>query len=66
MEWRGHAMPVLTDFSTAFLVVTAVSLFATVWNARFAPDAGTELSGHTPRSWSLRQMLKGVRGEIPL
>jgi MFS family permease len=66
MEWRGHAMPALTDFSTAFLVVTAVSLFATVWNARFAPDAGTELSGHTPRSWSLRQMLKGVRGEIPL
>jgi len=66
MGLRGHAAPHLADFSAAFLVVTAISAFATVWNARFAPGAGTELSGHTPRSWSLRQMLKGVRGEIPL
>jgi EmrB/QacA subfamily drug resistance transporter len=66
MELRHHGAPALSDFSAAFLVVTAISLFATVWNARFAHDAGTELSGHTPRSWSLRRMLKGVREEIPL
>ena len=42
----GHATPTLADFSAAFLVVTAVSLSATIWNLRFAPDAGHEISGH--------------------
>ncbi|HUD30848.1 MAG TPA: MDR family MFS transporter [Novosphingobium sp.] len=43
---KGHAAPTLTDFSAAFWVVTAVSLTATLWNLRFAPDAGAEISGH--------------------
>jgi EmrB/QacA subfamily drug resistance transporter len=37
--------PQLSDFTLAFLVVTAVSALATIWNLRFAPDAGEELSG---------------------
>jgi EmrB/QacA subfamily drug resistance transporter len=43
---HGDARPSLTDFSAAFWVVTAISLSATVWNLRFAPDAGAEISGH--------------------
>lgn len=58
----GHAGPQFADFSTAFVTVTAISLSATIWNMRFAPDAGTEISGHTPRSWSLRQALRDMRG----
>ncbi|PWR23041.1 DHA2 family efflux MFS transporter permease subunit [Zavarzinia compransoris] len=34
------------DFSAAFLVVTGISLLATLWNRRFAPDAGSDISGH--------------------
>ena len=54
--------PAFGDFTVAFLAVCAISLTATFWNARFAPDAGAEFSGHTPRSWSLRQALRDVRG----
>jgi EmrB/QacA subfamily drug resistance transporter len=43
---RGHEAPSLGDFSAAFWVVTAISLSATLWNLRFAPDAGAEISGH--------------------
>ncbi|WP_404477850.1 MFS transporter [Novosphingobium sp. BL-52-GroH] len=43
---NGSATPTLGDFSAAFWVVTAVSLTATFWNLRFAPDAGAEISGH--------------------
>ena len=39
-----------------------ISLIAMIWNLRFAPDAGVEISGHTPRSWSVRQALKDIRG----
>jgi EmrB/QacA subfamily drug resistance transporter len=46
MRSAGHARPQLTDFTLAFLVVTAVSAAATIWNRRFAPDAGAQLSGH--------------------
>ncbi len=46
---RGESRPVFGDFSAAFLVVTAISLLATVWNLRFAPDAGSVISGHRPR-----------------
>ena len=47
MVVRGHhGTPALGDFSFAFLIVTAVSLSATVWNLKFAPDAGEEISGH--------------------
>ncbi len=45
---KGHEAPALGDFSIAFLVVTAISLIATIWNVRFAADAGHEISGHTP------------------
>ncbi|MBO9544824.1 MFS transporter [Caulobacter sp.] len=42
----GHANPQLLDFTVAFLVVTAISASATIWNRRFDKDAGAELSGH--------------------
>jgi EmrB/QacA subfamily drug resistance transporter len=62
---NGHAAPRFSDFSAAFCVVTAISLTATVWNLRFAPDAGVELSGHVPRTWSVRQALRELRGLFP-
>jgi EmrB/QacA subfamily drug resistance transporter len=43
---NGNATPTMGDFSAAFWLVTAVSLTATIWNLRFAPDAGAEISGH--------------------
>ncbi len=43
---QGHDLPSLSDFSVAFWVVTAISLTAAFWNARFADDAGAEISGH--------------------
>ena len=42
----GHALPRLGNFTLAFWVVTAVSASATIWNARFAADAGAGMSGH--------------------
>src|SRR5581483_1899543 len=54
----GHATPQFADFSAAFAVVVLISLCATIWNVRFVPGAGSEISGHTPRSWSLRQALR--------
>lgn len=44
---RSHAAPELGDFSAAFLVVTAISLTATIWNLRFSRSAGSDISGHT-------------------
>ena len=41
----GHSGPRLADFTLAFLIVTAISASATIWNRRFAADAGAELSG---------------------
>ena len=35
---------------------------ATIWNRRFSHEAGTEISGHTPRTWSTRQVIKEPRG----
>jgi EmrB/QacA subfamily drug resistance transporter len=46
MLFEGHAAPMIGDFSKAFWVVTAISLSATIWNLRFASDAGAEISGH--------------------
>jgi hypothetical protein len=46
MMANDHAAPSLADFSIAFWVVTAISLTASFWNLRFAPDAGSEISGH--------------------
>ena len=45
MLTRGHERPAFPDFTTAFLVVTAISLTAFFVNRRFAPDAGAEMSG---------------------
>jgi EmrB/QacA subfamily drug resistance transporter len=44
----GHRMtPNFTDFSAAFWTVTAISLTAIFVNARFAVDAGAEMSGRS-------------------
>ncbi len=47
----GTTKPRLTDFTLAFLAVTAISALATIWNMRFAANAGADLSGRaaTPR-----------------
>jgi len=63
MVLRGHHMPQFADFTAAFWVVAAVSLSATIWNARFSHEAGREISGHTPRTRSIRQLLRGSRGQ---
>ncbi|HEY0265477.1 MAG TPA: MFS transporter [Rhizomicrobium sp.] len=62
MVLGGHALPQFVDFTAAFWIVALVSLTATIWNRRFAHDAGTEISGHTPRTWPARQVIKEPRG----
>src|SRR3954451_21956526 len=62
MVLRGHHAPQFPDFTAAFWTVAAVSLTATIWNRRFSHEAGTEISGHTPRTWSTRQVIKEPRG----
>jgi hypothetical protein len=47
---NGHVTPSLGDFSVAFWVVTTISLSATIWNLRFAPEAGAEISGHVAQT----------------
>jgi EmrB/QacA subfamily drug resistance transporter len=47
---NGHAQPMLEDFSTAYLVVTAVALFAPLASLKLDPAAGAELSGHRDRA----------------
>ncbi len=42
----GHAQPLDTDFSAAFLAVAAVAMLAAPACARLPRDAGAELSGH--------------------
>jgi EmrB/QacA subfamily drug resistance transporter len=61
MVLRGHHVPQFADFTAAFWTVAAVSLTATIWNRRFSHEAGTEISGHTPRTWSTRQVIKEPR-----
>jgi EmrB/QacA subfamily drug resistance transporter len=62
MVLRGHHVPLFADFTAAFWTVAGVSLLATIWNARFSHEAGMEISGHTPRTWSTRQVIKEPRG----
>ena len=62
MVLRGDPAPRFADFTIAFWAVAAISLSATIWNLRFAHDAGTEISGHTPRTFQTRQVLKEPRG----
>ncbi len=47
MMGAHRAAPGLGDFTLAFWVVTAVSAAATIWNMRFAEDAGAALSGRS-------------------
>jgi EmrB/QacA subfamily drug resistance transporter len=61
MVLRGHHVPQFADFTAAFWTVALVSLTATIWNRRFSHEAGTEISGHTPRTWSTRQVIKEPR-----
>jgi EmrB/QacA subfamily drug resistance transporter len=65
MSFRHHAAPTLPDFSVAFVLVCGISLTAFFWNRQFLPSDGIEFSGHTPRTWSLRQALKDMRGLNP-
>jgi len=65
MLWHGHETPVPADFSAAWLTVCGLSLLAVFWNVRFRPADGVEFSGHTPRTWSLRQALRDMRGLNP-
>lgn len=46
MAFTGAETPALGDFSTAFIVVTIISITATFWNLRFSPTAGEEISGY--------------------
>jgi EmrB/QacA subfamily drug resistance transporter len=62
MVVRGHGTPQFTDFTIAFWTVAILSLSATIWNRRFSHEAGTEISGHTPRTWPTRQVIKEPRG----
>ncbi|MBA2589971.1 MAG: MFS transporter, partial [Alphaproteobacteria bacterium] len=62
MVLRGHHAPQFSDFNAAFWTVAAVSLTATIWNRRFSHEAGTEISGHTPRTFQTRQVIKEPRG----
>ena len=62
MVLRGHHLPQFVDFTAAFWTVALISLSATIWNRRFSHEAGTEISGHTPRSWPTRQVIKEPRG----
>jgi EmrB/QacA subfamily drug resistance transporter len=59
----GHSHPLLTDYSVAFLVVAVVSLAAAPTCARFAPDAGDELSGRVVRKGSLQAAVAAVKTE---
>jgi EmrB/QacA subfamily drug resistance transporter len=52
VDWRGHAGPMLPDFSTAFLVVGAIAILAPLLSLRLRRDAGAELSGHHVRKRS--------------
>jgi MFS family permease len=45
-----HPHAQLPDFSVAFVVVAAISLLATFWNAQFKADAGAEISGHRAKA----------------
>ncbi|MEY4965373.1 MAG: hypothetical protein RL274_956 [Pseudomonadota bacterium] len=62
MTVRGGTMPQFWDFTIAFWIVAIISLSATIWNRRFSHEAGTEISGHTPRTWPARQVIKEPRG----
>jgi EmrB/QacA subfamily drug resistance transporter len=43
----GRSTPGFSEFTLAFLVVTAISALATIWNMQFSRRAGHELSGRS-------------------
>ncbi|MFZ0015855.1 MAG: hypothetical protein WAL10_00840, partial [Acetobacteraceae bacterium] len=45
----GHQQPLLSDFSVALLVVSAISLAAPITSLRLDRAAGAEVSGHRDR-----------------
>ncbi|WP_016734393.1 DHA2 family efflux MFS transporter permease subunit [Rhizobium phaseoli] len=49
MAFNDVETPTLGDFSTAFVVVTLISITATIWNLRFSPTSGEEISGYKPK-----------------
>ena len=65
MVLRDHLHPALGDFSAAFLVVTSISLAATWWNLRFAPNAGAEISGHRIRKANATALSEAIDGSTP-
>ncbi|GFZ92554.1 MULTISPECIES: MFS transporter [Sphingobium] len=50
MAVRGSATPHREDFAAALVAVALISLSAFFVNRRFAPDAGSAMSGHVPRA----------------
>ena len=44
---NGRERPAPPDFTLAFLLVTGISALATIWNLRFARDAGASMSGRS-------------------
>ncbi|GGD07203.1 MFS transporter [Aureimonas glaciei] len=56
MQVGDRPQPELADFSAAFVVVIAISLLATIWNWRFAPGAGSDISGHDARARGLKRL----------
>jgi len=49
MAVSGHAHPRLSDFSVAFLTVTAISITASPVCLRLPINAGDVMSGYRPR-----------------
>jgi EmrB/QacA subfamily drug resistance transporter len=49
MAWSGHGHPHLSDFSVAFLTVTAISITASPVCLRLSENAGNAMSGYRPR-----------------
>jgi hypothetical protein len=45
MAWRGHAQALPIDFSSAYVFVASVALFAPLVATTLHPMAGSELSG---------------------
>jgi MFS family permease len=43
----ARSRPVLSDFTLAFILVTLISALATIWNLKFARDAGASMSGRS-------------------
>jgi hypothetical protein len=50
MVGTRHTTLTLGHFTFAFLVVTAISTLATVWNMKFSAQAGDEMSGRAARA----------------